>query len=101
MSPQITALRLGSSGPEVRALHQALASLDHAVADADVEASRFGESTRDVVTSLQREHALPPTGAMDAPPARLLRRLLKELAAAGTPTAPAPAPPPVRPAPPA
>jgi lipoprotein-anchoring transpeptidase ErfK/SrfK len=64
-------LSLGSSGPSVLALEQALARLHIALAGVD---SSYGEDTRDAVVAFQKLHYLPRTGAVDARFWRVLAR---------------------------
>jgi len=70
-------LRVGSVGPSVLALNQALARLQIALGGVD---SSFGLDTRDAVVAFQKLHGLPRTGSVDA-------RLWRVLSSAGVPHA--------------
>jgi PKD repeat protein len=63
-------LALGSTGPSVLALNQALSRLHIAIAGID---TTYGVDTRDAVIALQKLHRLPRTGSVDS---RLWRVLL-------------------------
>jgi hypothetical protein len=56
-------LAVGSHGPSVLALNQALARLNIALGAVD---SGYGLDTRDAVVTFQKLHGLPRTGAVDA-----------------------------------
>jgi PKD repeat protein len=56
-------LRVGSAGPSVLALNEALTRLHLALGSAD---SSFGLDTRDAVVAFQKLHGLPRTGSVDA-----------------------------------
>ena len=56
-------LQLGSTGPSVLALNDALHRLHIAVGAVD---SSFGSDTRDAVVAFQKLHGLPRTGSVDA-----------------------------------
>ncbi|HEY8235023.1 MAG TPA: L,D-transpeptidase family protein [Gaiellaceae bacterium] len=56
-------LRIGTAGPSVLALNEALAQLHIAVGGVD---SSFGLDTRDAVVAFQKLHGLPRTGSVDA-----------------------------------
>jgi PKD repeat protein len=56
-------LAVGSTGPSVLALNEALHSLHIALARID---SSFGIDTRDAVVAFQKLHGLPRTGSVDA-----------------------------------
>jgi lipoprotein-anchoring transpeptidase ErfK/SrfK len=56
-------LQVGSAGPSVLALNQALARLHIALGAVD---SSFGLDTRDAVVAFQKLHGLPRTGSVDA-----------------------------------
>jgi lipoprotein-anchoring transpeptidase ErfK/SrfK len=56
-------LQVGSSGPSVLALNQALSRLHIAIGAVD---SNFGLDTRDAVVGFQKLHGLPRTGSVDA-----------------------------------
>ena len=62
-------LRVGSAGPSVLALNEALARLRIALGSVD---SSFGLDTRDAVVAFQKLHGLPRTGLVDARFWRLL-----------------------------
>ena len=70
-------LHVGSTGPSVLALNQALAHLHIALGSVD---SSFGLDTRDAVVAFQKLHGLPRTGSVDA-------RLWRVLSAAHAPRA--------------
>jgi hypothetical protein len=70
-------LRVGSVGPSVLALNQALARLHIALGGVD---SSFGLDTRDAVVAFQKLHGLPRTGSVDA-------RLWRVLSSASVPRA--------------
>ena len=70
-------LRVGSVGPSVHALNQALARLHIALGSVD---SSFGLDTRDAVVAFQKLHRLPRTGSVDA-------RLWRALSSASVPHA--------------
>ncbi len=56
-------LQVGSAGPSVLALNEALARLHIALGSVD---SSFGLDTRDAVVAFQKLHELPRTGSVDA-----------------------------------
>jgi PKD repeat protein len=64
-------LALGSHGPSVLALNQALARLHIALAGID---STYGADTRDAVVTFEKLHGLPRTGAVDTRFWRVLAR---------------------------
>ena len=68
-------LGVGSAGPSVRALNEALARLHIALGSVD---SSFGLDTRDAVVAFQKLHGLPRTGSVDA-------RFWRVLSASGAP----------------
>jgi hypothetical protein len=70
-------LRVGSVGPSVLALNEALARLHIALGSVD---SSFGLDTRDAVVAFQKLHGLPRTGSVDA-------RFWRVLASASAPRA--------------
>jgi len=70
-------LRVGSAGPSVLALNEALARLHIALGSVD---SSFGLDTRDAVVAFQKLHGLPRTGSVDA-------RLWRVLSTSGAPQA--------------
>ena len=70
-------LRVGTAGPSVLALNEALARLHIAVGSVD---SSFGLDTRDAVVAFQKLHELPRTGSVDA-------RFWRVLSASSTPRA--------------
>ncbi|MEP9376962.1 glycosyl hydrolase 108 family protein [Aquabacter sp. CN5-332] len=55
-------LAVGSRGPQVRALQEALVAIDYQVGDVD---GIFGRLTREAVLSLQADMGLPTTGVVD------------------------------------
>jgi PKD repeat protein len=70
-------LSVGSGGPSVLALNEALARLHIALGSVD---SSFGLDTRDAVVAFQKLHGLPRTGSVDA-------RFWQVLSASGVPRA--------------
>jgi hypothetical protein len=70
-------LSVGSNGPSVLALNEALARLQIALGGVD---SSFGLDTRDAVVTFQKLHGLPRTGSVDA-------RFWQVLSASRTPRA--------------
>jgi hypothetical protein len=70
-------LSVGSTGPSVLALNEALARLHIALGSVD---SSFGLDTRDAVVAFQKLHGLPRTGSVDA-------RFWQVLSASSTPRA--------------
>ena len=70
-------LRVGSAGPSVLALNEALARLHIALGSVD---SSFGLDTRDAVVAFQKLHELPRTGSVDA-------RFWRVLSTSGAPQA--------------
>ena len=70
-------LRLNTRNGDVPALQRALAFLGHAPAVAELNAARFGPSTRGAVMAFQSANRLPQTGAVDRPTLRAINQQVR------------------------
>lgn len=78
MKPIIFPLNFKMRRAEVGDLHQALVLLGFQIVAAEINAARYGASTRDAVSSFQAAHQLPATGDVDEKTAGILNNILAE-----------------------
>ena len=63
-------LTQGMTGPDVQLLQEELQQLDFVIEVAEINETRFGQTTRRSVREFQKKHGLPITGEVDEPTAR-------------------------------